>query len=174
MSAAAAAVKAALLALTDENTRKKLGWVLAAVLAPVLLLVALLCALASGGAEHNRSVVELCFHGGALPADAPAEYQAHLWEMQAAFSHLGISQRSEISIDYLLHGGASDHMAVESLRESHIDHIRLLSLYRQHGIIVRLCSQSHRNSSVVHDKIVQYLVFFLSAVFQIVQADPFR
>ena len=93
---------------------------------------------------------------------------------QAAFSHLGISQRSEISIDYLLHGGASDHMAVESLRESHIDHIRLLSLYRQHGIIVRLCSQPHRNSSVVHDKIVQYLVFFLSAVFQIVQADPFR
>ena len=33
MSATAAAlVKAAILALTDENTRKKIGWVLAAIL----------------------------------------------------------------------------------------------------------------------------------------------
>ena len=97
MSATAAAVKAALLALTDENTRKKLGWVLAAVLAPVLLLAALLCALASGGAEHNRSVVELCFHGGALPADAPEEYQAYLREMQAALSQMNrlITQAEE-------------------------------------------------------------------------------
>ena len=31
-AAAAAAVKAAILALTDENTRKKIGWVLAAIL----------------------------------------------------------------------------------------------------------------------------------------------
>lgn len=37
MSATAAAlVKAAILALTDENTRKKIGWVLAAILSPVI------------------------------------------------------------------------------------------------------------------------------------------
>ena len=43
-AAAAAAVKAAILALTDENTRKKIGWVLAAILSPVILLIAF-CAL---------------------------------------------------------------------------------------------------------------------------------
>lgn len=52
-AAAAAAVKAAILALTDENTRKKIGWVLAAILSPVILLIAFLCALGSGTASHN-------------------------------------------------------------------------------------------------------------------------
>ena len=52
MSATAAAlVKAAILALTDENTRKKIGWVLAAILSPVILLIAFLCALGSGTAS---------------------------------------------------------------------------------------------------------------------------
>ena len=43
MSATAAAVvKAAIAALSDENTRKKLGWVLVAILSPVILLIAFL------------------------------------------------------------------------------------------------------------------------------------
>ena len=88
MSAAAAAVKAALLALTDEDARRKLGWVLAAILSPVILLIVLLCALASGGAEHNVSVVELCFYGGTMPADTPVEYRAHIQTMQDAFALL--------------------------------------------------------------------------------------
>ena len=77
-TAVAAAIKAALLALTDENARKKIGWVLVAIFSPVILLIALLCSLASGGAEHNISVVELCFHGGALPADTPVEYREYI------------------------------------------------------------------------------------------------
>ena len=68
-AAAAAAVKAAILALTDENTRKKIGWVLAAILSPVILLIAFLCALGSGTASHNLSVVELCFYGGTVPSE---------------------------------------------------------------------------------------------------------
>ena len=82
------AVKAALLALTDENARKKIGWALAAILSPAILLIALLCSLASGGAEHNIGVVELCFQGGALPADIPEEYQTYIQEMREAFALL--------------------------------------------------------------------------------------
>ena len=67
MSATAAAlVKAAIAALSDENTRKKLGWVLAAILSPVILLIAFLCALGSGASSHNLSVVELCFYRGTI------------------------------------------------------------------------------------------------------------
>ena len=36
-TAAVAAIKAAILALTDESTRKKIGWVLVAILSPCLL-----------------------------------------------------------------------------------------------------------------------------------------
>lgn len=87
-AAAAAAVKAAILALTDENTRKKIGWVLAAILSPVILLIAFLCALGSGTASHNLSVVELCFYGGTVPSETPDEYRAYIEEMRAGFNLL--------------------------------------------------------------------------------------
>lgn len=89
MSATAAAlVKAAILALTDENTRKKLGWVLAAILSPVILLIAFLCALGSGASSHNLSAVELCFYGGTIPAETPGEYRAYIGEMRTGFDRL--------------------------------------------------------------------------------------
>ena len=89
MSATAAAlVKAAILALTDENTRKKIGWVLAAILSPVILLIAFLCALGSGTASHNLSVVELCFYGGTIPAGTFEEYRAYIVEMRMGFVQL--------------------------------------------------------------------------------------
>ena len=89
MSATAAAlVKAAIAALSDENTRKKLGWVLAAILSPVILLIAFLCALGSGTASHNLSVVELCFYRGTIPAGTPEEYRAYIGEMREGFDLL--------------------------------------------------------------------------------------
>lgn len=87
-AAAAAAVKAAILALTDENTRKKIGWVLAAILSPVILLIAFLCALGSGASSHNLSVVELCFYGGTIPAETPKEYRAYIEDMRMCFDLL--------------------------------------------------------------------------------------
>ena len=89
MSATAAAlVKAAIAALSDENTRKKLGWVLAAILSPVILLIAFLCALGSGASSHNLSVVELCFYRGTIPAGTPEEYRAYIGEMREGFDLL--------------------------------------------------------------------------------------
>ena len=85
---AAALVKAAIAALSDENTRKKLGWVLAAILSPVILLIAFLCALGSGASSHNLSVVELCFYGGTIPAGTPEEYHAYIGEMREGFDLL--------------------------------------------------------------------------------------
>ena len=81
-------VKAAIAALSDENTRKKLGWVLAAILSPVILLIAFLCALGSGASSHNLSVVELCFYRGTIPAGTPEEYRAYIGEMREGFDLL--------------------------------------------------------------------------------------
>ena len=89
MSAAAvAAIKAAILALTDESTRKKIGWVLVAILSPIILLIAFLCSVLSGGAEHNVSVVELCFHGGTFSSGVPSEYRQYVLEMRESFGTL--------------------------------------------------------------------------------------
>ena len=89
MSATAAAlVKAAIAALSDENTRKKLGWVLAAILSPAILLIAFFCSLGSGASSHNLSVVELCFYGGTIPAGTFEEYCAYIVEMRMGFVQL--------------------------------------------------------------------------------------
>ena len=79
------AVTRAALALSDERTRKGAGWALVCVLSPLILLAALLCSLGSGASSHNVSVVEWCFHGGALPPGIPEEYAAHMMENPADF-----------------------------------------------------------------------------------------
>ena len=85
---AAAAAKAAAAVLTNEKARKTVGWVIVAVLSPVIVVVALICSIFSGAAQHNVSTVELCFHGGAIPANASAEYRTYVTGMQASLSTL--------------------------------------------------------------------------------------
>ena len=83
-----AVIKAAVALLSDERTRKGIGWIAAAILSPVILLVALLCSLASGSSAHNTAVIELCFNGGAIPENMPAEYAACIRDMQDSFALL--------------------------------------------------------------------------------------
>ena len=88
MAVPAAIAKAAALLLTNEKTRKGVGWILVAVFSPVILLIALLCSLGSGGAEHNNYSVEACFYGAEFSAEVPAEFRYHIEEMRSAFSLL--------------------------------------------------------------------------------------
>lgn len=74
--------------LTDEETRKKAGWAVAIVLSPLLLILALFCSLLSGSADHNNSVVLLCFNGGDIPDKTPAEYVAYIEDMRRSFALL--------------------------------------------------------------------------------------
>ena len=121
MSAASIAVKVAAAALSDENTRKKIGWLLAAVLSPIILAVVLICFL-SAAAQHNVSTVELCFHGGAIPDTVTAEYRDCVTQMRASLSALdaavgeinaGLEQEKSLdanrvkAIFYVLYFGAA-------------------------------------------------------------------
>ena len=83
-----AIIKAAAALLSDERTRKGIGWIVAAILSPIIVLLALLCSLGSGASSHNASVVELCFNGGAIPPNAPAEYVACIEDMRGSFTLL--------------------------------------------------------------------------------------
>ena len=84
----AAIAKVAAVVLSDERGRKAVGWVLVAILAPVILLVAAFCSILGGSADHNNSVLQLCFSGGALPDDMPAEYRVYVEDMQHSFALL--------------------------------------------------------------------------------------
>ena len=75
-------------ALSDDEARKKLGWIVAALLAPIILLTAFFCSLLSGSVEHNNSAVLLCFHGGDIPGKTPAEYVAYIEDMRRSFTLL--------------------------------------------------------------------------------------
>ena len=85
---AAALAKITAAALSDEESRKKLGWIMAALLAPILLLAAFFCSLLSGSVDHNNSAVLLCFHGGTIPDKTPAEYVAYIEDMRRSFTLL--------------------------------------------------------------------------------------
>ena len=85
---AAALAKAAAAALSDEETRKRLGWIMAAILSPMILALAFFCSLLSGSVDHNNSAVLLCFHGGEIPTSTPAEYVAYIEEMRDSFQLL--------------------------------------------------------------------------------------
>ena len=70
--------KAAAMLLTNEKTRKSLGWAVAAILSPIIVLVALLCVLGSGAVSHNISAAQLSFQDGQLPGDIPEIGRAHV------------------------------------------------------------------------------------------------
>ena len=82
---AAAAIKAAIAVLSNEEARKKVGWVIVSILSPLIVLVVLLCAILSGTSQHNVSAVELCFHGGSISASATPEYLGYIEEMRNSF-----------------------------------------------------------------------------------------
>ena len=80
--------KAAAALLSNEKTRKGMGWAVAAVLSPIILVLALLCVLGSGAVDHNISAAQLCFGSGEIPAEAPAEYQMCIEQTRSNFAEL--------------------------------------------------------------------------------------
>lgn len=80
-----AIVKAAAAVATDEDTRKKIGWVAAAVLAPVIVLAALFLSLFSGAAQQNKVMLDLVFYGGTIPSTLPVEYATQVQTMRDSF-----------------------------------------------------------------------------------------
>lgn len=85
---AALLAKLAAAAMPNEETRRKAGWIVAAVLSPFIVTLTLFCSLLSGGAEHNRSAVLLSFRGGDIPRQTPAEYAAYIGDMRRSFALL--------------------------------------------------------------------------------------
>ena len=85
---AAALAKIAAAVLADDEARKKLGWIVAALLSPIILLTAFFCSLLSGSVDHNNSAVLLCFHGGDIPEKTPAEYVEYIEDMRRSFTLL--------------------------------------------------------------------------------------
>ncbi|WP_166083241.1 C40 family peptidase [Erysipelothrix anatis] len=78
--------KAAAAALSDERTRKTIGWTIAAILSPFILIIVLISSLLSGTANHNNTAVELCFHGGVIPGSMPADYREYIEDMRHSFT----------------------------------------------------------------------------------------
>lgn len=82
------AVKAAIALPGNEKNRKAIGWLIAAILSPLILLMAVLMSLLSTTTEHNQAMISLCFHGGEIPENAPAEYVAYIGDMRRSFELL--------------------------------------------------------------------------------------
>ena len=130
-----AVIRAAVL-LSDEPSRKNIGWVIVAVLSPVILLAAVLCSLGAGASSHNATLVELCFNGGILPDDTPAENVVHIENMRNSFVLLdacisAINENAEEgksldgtrvkAIFYALYFGAESHGDAQTFVDCFVD-----------------------------------------------------
>ncbi len=80
--------KAAIALLSNEKTRKGIGWAIVAILSPIIVVLALLCVLGSGAVDHNISAAQLCFQDGEIPAEVPAGYRVCIEEMRGHFTEL--------------------------------------------------------------------------------------
>lgn len=86
--AAVLAVKAALVAATDQRARTAVLSVVAGVLPPFILIIVVLLCILSGTANHNNAAVDLTFHGGYLSSEMPAEYRIYIERMRESFADL--------------------------------------------------------------------------------------
>ncbi len=108
MSTAAVITRAAAVLLGDEQSRRIIGWIIAALFAPVIVAAALLCTLSAGG-----NAVELCFQSGPLPAGLPPETQTAITEMRAHFAALD-SSIAELQAQ-MEDGGSLDAVRVKAI-----------------------------------------------------------
>jgi murein DD-endopeptidase MepM/ murein hydrolase activator NlpD len=83
-----AVAKAAAAALSDERTRKTIGWIIVAVLSPLILIIVLVCSLLSSTADHNNTAVDLCFNGGVISGNVPENYRGYVEDMRESFTLL--------------------------------------------------------------------------------------
>lgn len=110
MSAATLA-KAVTTILSDEKTRKALGWVLVAILSPLILLIAFLCCLGSGAAQHNSAMMDYCFYGTPYVGEIPAEFEGQMTAMRTAFSSL---DSAVSSVNNLMESSGLDPIQVKA------------------------------------------------------------
>lgn len=75
----------------DERSRKAVGGVILAVLSPLILGVLIIMCVLSGAAGHDNEAVRLCFYGGDISSQVPAEYTEQIQKMRDSFSNLDLA-----------------------------------------------------------------------------------
>ena len=106
---AAAVAKAAAMLLSNEKTRKGLGWIVVAILSPIILIAVVLCSMGTGTADHNNHAVKASFYGATYSDEIPADYRVHVEDMRTAFSLLDSSVAS-------VNASAADGIGLDPIR----------------------------------------------------------
>jgi hypothetical protein len=108
----AAIAKAAAVLLSNEKARKGIGCLVIAILSPLIVIIAVIAALFSGTAQHNSNAVELCFSGGAVSANTPADFRRNIESTQLSFAGL---DGSTAEINGMAEDGAVDGIRVKAI-----------------------------------------------------------
>ena len=101
--------KAAAMLLSNEKTRKGLGWIVVAILSPIILIAVVLCSMGTGTADHNNHAVKARFYGATYSDEIPVDYKVHVEDMRTAFSLLDSSVAS-------VNASAADGIGLDPIR----------------------------------------------------------
>lgn len=106
------AVEAAITAATDKRTWKVIGVVIASILTPIILIVIMIMSILSGGSDHNKAAIDLCFNGGSISTAIPAEYATRVQDMSNSLAVLdGAISEAEARME----GSALDNIRIKSI-----------------------------------------------------------
>ncbi|WP_283608447.1 M23 family metallopeptidase [Faecalispora anaeroviscerum] len=108
----ALAVKAAVAVATDKRTCKAIGVIIAAAFTPLILCIVVIISMLSGAADNNNAAVDLCFKGGAISSQVPADYATHIQNIQNCFSKLDTAIK-DISAE--IEDGSIDSVRVKAI-----------------------------------------------------------
>jgi hypothetical protein len=106
------AVKTAIVAAADKRTWKAIGVVIASILTPIILIVLMIMSILSGGSDHNKAAVDLCFNGGSIPTAMPVDYAVHIRAMSNSFAVL---DEAISEAEAMTEGGSLDNIRVKSI-----------------------------------------------------------
>ena len=101
--------KVATALLSNDKTRKGIGWILVAIFSPIIVLLALICGILTGGASHNQSAIDLAFNNAPI-GNMPAEYRQSIENMRTAFDSLE-SEIAQIEIE----DGSLDELRIKAI-----------------------------------------------------------
>lgn len=103
--------KAATVVLTNEKTKKTIGWILIAILSPIILIMAVFCTLMSGISKHNNTAVDLTFHEGNISVQTPLEYRQYIENMRNSF---GIFDAIITEVNTMIEDGTLDSTRIKA------------------------------------------------------------
>ena len=98
---------------TDKKIRKQILMLISIILSPLILIIVFVFSIGSAAANHNVSVVELCFNSDEIPTNMSADYKNIIENMRNNFKNIDLEIENIINENEVV--GEVDEIRIKSI-----------------------------------------------------------